>query len=213
MRIRKPSPAMVVAIIALVMASTGSAVAAVNFARNAGAVDGRSAVSADSSNSHAAGNLVATRSKGSNAGKIPIKFLAGVAYADTFANFFDVGDNATGAQVTVEPTVLGNLNASCSDQAAGAGVEDPTVTLSFANTSGRDLNYFRRVGADGATTVTTLANGTADTFTINGQNNFRVHVQDSGGASNVVIEGFTRQFNVRTPSGNCAVTGSVEEIT
>jgi hypothetical protein len=209
MRIRKPSPAMVVAIIALVMASTGSAVAAVSFARNAGAVDGRSAVSASSSNSTAAGNLVATRSKGSNAGKIPIKFLAGVAYADTFATFFDVGDNATGATVTVEPTTLGTLSASCSDQAGAAGVEDPTVTLTFANTSGRDVFYYRRVG-NGNPTITTIANGTADSFTINGQNSFTIQAQTD--TVMVEFEGFTRQFNVRTPSGNCSVSGTVQEI-
>ncbi len=36
MRIRPPSPSMVVACTALVMASTGTAVAAVNYARDAG---------------------------------------------------------------------------------------------------------------------------------------------------------------------------------
>jgi hypothetical protein len=209
MRIRKPSPAMVVAIIALVMASTGSAVAAVNFARNAGAVDGLSAVKATSSNERARGRLVATRRGGANPGKIPFKFLAGVPYGDSFANFFDVADNATGAQVAIEPTELGTLNASCSDQAGAAGVEDPTVTITFANTSGRDLNYYRRVGA-GDQTILTLANGAADSFTINGQNNFRIHAESFG--LNVVLEGFTRQFNVRTRGGNCAVTGTEQEI-
>jgi hypothetical protein len=209
MRIRKPSPAMVVAIIALVMASTGSAVAAVSFARNAGAVDRISAVSATSSNERARGRLVATRWKGANTGKIPFKFLAGVAYADSFANFFDVVDNATGAQVPIEPTVLGTLNASCSDQAGAAGVEDPTVTLTFANTSGRDINYYRRVGT-GDQTILTLANGAADSFTINGQNSFRINAESFG--LNVILEGFTRQFNVRTQGGNCAVTGTEQEI-
>jgi hypothetical protein len=209
MRIRKPSPAMVVAIIALVMASTGSAVAAVNFARNAGAVDSISAVKANSSNDRARGRLVATRKRGDNAGRIPGRFLAGVAHADSFGNFFDVGDNATGAQVPIEPTSLGTLNASCSDQAGAVGVEDPTVRLTFANTSGRDVNYYRRVGA-GDQTILTLSNGTADSFTINGQNNFRIHVESFG--VNVVLEGFTRQFNVRTRGGNCAVTGTEEQI-
>ena len=49
MRIRRPSPATVLSVVALVMATTGTAVAAVDFARNAGAVDRLSAVSAGSS--------------------------------------------------------------------------------------------------------------------------------------------------------------------
>ena len=44
MKLKLPSPAMVVALIALAVAMSGSAVAAVTFARNAGAVDGKSAV-------------------------------------------------------------------------------------------------------------------------------------------------------------------------
>ena len=64
MKIRRPSPSLVISVIALVIATTGSAVAAVSFARNAGAVDGRSAVSASSTLSHAAGRLAATARSG-----------------------------------------------------------------------------------------------------------------------------------------------------
>ncbi len=59
MRIRRPSPAMVVAIVALVMACAGTSIAAVNYASNAGAVDGLSAVRAGSVD-RAAGRLIAT---------------------------------------------------------------------------------------------------------------------------------------------------------
>jgi hypothetical protein len=57
---KRPSPSLVISLIALVMATTGTAIAAVDFARNAGAVDGKSAVSAGSSLSNARGKLVAT---------------------------------------------------------------------------------------------------------------------------------------------------------
>ena len=40
-KLGRPSPAMVVSLIALVFAMTGSAAAVVSFARNAGAVDGK----------------------------------------------------------------------------------------------------------------------------------------------------------------------------
>src|SRR3712207_4708016 len=78
MRLRMPSPAMVVALIALVVASSGTAFAVVNYARNAGAVDGRSAVSAGSSLGHAAGNVVATARTGRDKGRIPNRYLADV---------------------------------------------------------------------------------------------------------------------------------------
>ena len=56
MKFRKPSPAMAVSVAALVMASTGSAVAAVSFATNAGAVDHKSAGSATGTNDSVAGS-------------------------------------------------------------------------------------------------------------------------------------------------------------
>ena len=61
MKLKRPSPAMVVAVLALVMSMTGGAIAAVNFAQNAGHVDGFSAVKASKAGKQkAAGKLVAT---------------------------------------------------------------------------------------------------------------------------------------------------------
>src|SRR3954463_4603320 len=99
MRIRHPSPATVIALVALVMATSGTAVAAVDFARNAGAVDGKSAVSAKSSLRHAAGRLVATNKSGPDKGRIPAKFIAGAATSatSTWVKGTDVADNGTAA--------------------------------------------------------------------------------------------------------------------
>lgn len=210
MRPKKPSPAMVVAIIALVMASTGSAVAAVNFARNAGAVDDISAVKANASTERAAGKLVATRKEGKpNEGQIPRKFLAGVPYGDSFSLPFPVVDNATGAPVTLVTSELGSLTASCGDQAGAVGVEDPTTTVTFSNTSGFDVNVYRRVGV-GDQQIVTLVNGTQESFTINNQNNFRVHMESL--LRNVVIDGVVRQLSPRTGDASCAVFGVQQQI-
>src|SRR4249919_3356090 len=74
-RFGNQSPAMVISVIALVFAMTGSAAAVVSFARNAGAVDGKSATSSSASNKFAAGKLVAMRKTGTLLGTIPSKFL------------------------------------------------------------------------------------------------------------------------------------------
>src|SRR4051794_19870714 len=103
MRIKRPSPSLVVAIIAVVMASTGSGVAASKIA--ATSVDGFSAVGASSNLGNARGKLVATSAGGVNAGKLPGKFVSGVIGGDgsisTRALAQDVTDNATGAPVTL----------------------------------------------------------------------------------------------------------------
>src|SRR3954469_14677093 len=103
MRIKRPSPALVVSIIAVVMASTGSAVAASKLA--ATSVDGYSAVGASSSLGGARGKLVATQSGGTNAGKLPGKFVSGLVAGDGFIGSFaraqDVTDNQTGAPITL----------------------------------------------------------------------------------------------------------------
>lgn len=207
MRIRKPSPAMVVAIIALVMASTGSAVAAVNFARNAGAVDRLSAVDAGASTTRARGKLVATGRAGENSGRIPSKFLSGIVYGDSFGVFGAVADNAAGAPADVATSALGRLTLACSDAAPAAGTEDPQMTVTLSNISGRDISLYRRVGV-GDPTIVTLANGAADSFVINNQNNFHIHMESFG--LNVTFEGVVRQVNPRTGDASCFAYGTEE---
>ena len=80
MKLKRPSPAMTVAVLALVMSMTGGAIAAVNFAQNAGAVDGYSAVKAKKAGKQkAAGKLVATYGSGDNKGQLPLRAVAGAA--------------------------------------------------------------------------------------------------------------------------------------
>lgn len=207
MRPSRPSPATVISVIALVMATTGTAVAAVDYARNAGAVDKLSAVGASSSNSRAAGKLVATARGGSNKGQIPNKFLADVATTDNFAAPFAVEDNANGANVVLNQTGFGRLEASCQDSDNRAGVENPRTVLTFANTSGGGMNVARRVG-NGDGIVRLLANGTADSFTIGGSNTFEYHLQQN--QVHVIIEGAVRQDRPDAANGACLVWGTVQ---
>jgi hypothetical protein len=207
MRIRKPSPATVISTIALVMATSGTAVAAVSYASNAGAVDKLSAVSAGASNSQARGRLVATARGGSNSGQIPNKFLADVPEAQSFAVPLAVTDNATSAAADLGSTPLGKFSVACQDQAAAAGTEDPRMQFSFTNLSGGDANIARRAGV-GEANVGLLANGTVDSFTISSSNTFRVHVQKDN--VNVVVEGAARQDRPDPANGACFVWGTIE---
>ena len=210
MNIRKPSPAMVVALIALVMASTGSAVAAVNFARNAGAVDGRSAVSAGASLSQARGRLVATARGGSDSGRIPGKFLAGVPHSDTFGVAMEAPDNQLGApgELAGEAQTggFGRLTAACEDRAPADGVENPDAIFAFTNTSGSTMNLARRAGV-GEGEFAFLPNAAVDQFRIGGQNTFRYHLQ--AGGVNVLIDGVMRQEGSGSASGVCVIYGTV----
>lgn len=207
MRLSKPSPAMVVAVTALVMATTGGAVAAVNFARNAGAVDGKSAVSARASLGSARGKLVATARRGPNAGRIPGKFLADVVATQKFGRALDVTDNATGAAVDLSNLFgLGKLTASCQDEDKKAGNEDPASAVTFANGSGSAVNSARRVGT-GSPVISAVANATVDQFTIKGSNTFSYHLELAG--SNVLVDGVVRQDGRDTTGASCLVYGTV----
>lgn len=207
MKVKWPSPSMVVAFIALVMASTGTAVAAVNYAANAGKVDGKSAVYSGSSLRQAAGNLVATNRSGTDRGRIPGKFLADVMRggADSFSRNAEVQDNASDVPSAVASIPgLGTLSASCFDQNKNAGVEDPASTLTFANTSGLPLNVARTVGGGDPSIFAQLANTTSQ-FTVGGSNTFTLHVEKQG--TNYVIEGVVRQDGRNTPGAFCVVYG------
>ena len=123
MRMKRPSPSLVISIVALVMATTGTAVAAVNYATNAGAVDGKSAVADGATLSQAAGRLVATRRSGEAKGRIAGKYLdlsgAVRGTSSTFGRSFAVVDNQSLAPFALsQASGIGTLTAACSDENA-----------------------------------------------------------------------------------------------
>jgi hypothetical protein len=208
MRIRRPSPAMVVAIVALVMASAGTSIAAVSFATNAGAVDGLSAVRAGSTDK-AAGKLIATARTGIRKGTIPNYHLSGVPHSDTFGELFQVPDNQTGGAVVLDENQLGRLAASCSDENQNAGNENPTSSVTFTNTTPTPINFARHVGY-GAATIGQIDPNAVHTLSIGTQNTFRIHMEVA--RANVVIEGFARQVNQGTAEAQCLVVGTIQRI-
>ena len=206
MKIRTPSPAMAVACTALFIAMGGTSIAAVNYAKNAGAVDGRSAVKASSTTTSAAGRLVATNASGPDKGQIPSKFLAGVAKATTFGSSVEVADNAVGSPVTLGTAPgIGTLTATCADQAQQPGNEDPTTTITLNNSSGTTINIAKRVGGGNAA-VEPQAPNTVQTITVNGSNTFELHAQNRG--VNMVIDGVIRQDGRGTPTASCLFYGT-----
>ncbi len=207
MRPRRPSPSLVVAIAALVMASTGTAVAAVSYATNAGAVDGKSAHAARATRAAVAGDLVATERRGPDRGRIPGRFLADVMRggADSFSRPAEVADDAADIPNAIASVPgLGTLSASCFDQEARPGIEDPSSTLTFANASGVVVNVARQTGGFGPV-LFAQAPGTASSFTIAGSTTFRLHIERQG--TNYVLEGAVRQDGRDTAAASCLVYG------
>lgn len=212
MRLRMPSPALVISIIALVVAMSGTAIAAVNYARNAGKVDGKSAVASSATLRRAAGNLVATNRRGADRGKIPAKFLAGVMRGGSqkFGRLIEVADNANGVPQPVAAAAgLGVLTVSCNDQAPRAGVEDPRVVITFANGSGATVNLARRAG-NGEHAVTLLQPGAVDSFVIGGSEMFDLHVERN--LQNLRVEGVVRQDGRGTGAAACLIYGFGVEV-
>ena len=207
MKLRRPSPSLVISLIALVMATTGTAFAAVNFAANAGKVDGKDARAASATRAQAAGDLVATNRRGTDKGKIPGKFLADVVRGGSskFGRPFEVIDNTAGAQQALGGIAgLGTLSAQCVDENRREQVEDPFTTLSFANQSGVPVNLARRVG-NGEGVVTPVANGAVDQVEIRGSNTFTLHVE--AGGTNYFVNGVVRQDGRGTNNATCLVYG------
>lgn len=208
-KLRRPSPSMVVSIIALVMATTGSAIAAVNYATNAGAVDGKSAVASGATLKQAAGRLVATQRTGSDRGRIATKYLDLDGYARgttaTFGRSFEVADNATGAPAVIGGIPgLGVLTSTCADQNPTAGVEDPITTITFANTSGTAVNVSRTVDWRSPAVFAQL-NGTQSAFNIGGADTFQLHLEQKG--RNFLVQGVVRQDGRGTAAAACLVYG------
>ena len=211
MRIPRPSASMVVALVALVFAMTGSAAAVVSFALNAGAVDHLSAVTAGSSNNRAAGKLVATARKGALRGKIPAKFMdPAVPIGTTFGRSSDVIDNGNEVPFTlVDIAGLGRLTATCGDSDKTAGKENPVTTITFSNTSGSAINYGRTVGG-GSPQVQPLVTNQSASFTIQASNTYIVQVHLGG--TDLVVHGVVRQDGNGTPSAFCVNYGQAVKL-
>jgi hypothetical protein len=209
MKLKLPSPSMIVALIALVMALSGTAVAAVSFATNAGAVDGKSAVADGALLAQSAGRLVATQRSGEARGRIRAKYLdlssTMRGQTATFGRAFDVADNQTLAPLTIGSVPgLGSVTATCNDQNPTVGVEDPSTTIAFANASGDAVNISKRVG-NGAGSVAPLANGVQSSLTINGSNTFEMHLERKG--FNYALQGVVRQDGTGSAGAQCLVYG------
>jgi len=209
MKISRPQPATIISIVALVMASTGSALAAVDFARNAGAVDHKSAVGSGSTLSHTAGKLIATQAKGAGKGTIAQKYLdvGGLASGttSTFGKSFEVADNAASVPQTIGGIPgLGPLTATCLDQDPAVGVEDPQTTITFQNTSGDVVNQSRQIGGSNPL-VNAVLNGTTSAFNINGSSTFELHLERKG--TNYFVHGVVRQDGRGSNAASCLVYG------
>jgi hypothetical protein len=212
MKLKAPSPAMAVALAALFVASSGTAVAAVSYATNAGKVDGRDAVSSKSSTAKAAGSLVATAGSGPLKGQIPGKFLAEVMRgdADSFARSAAVNDNANDVPSPIASiTGIGTLTATCGDQNAKAGIEDPITQLTFSNTSGKVINFARTVG-NGDPTIGVVLPNTVSTTNIGGSSTFRITLEQDG--RNSVFDGVVRQDGRATADAHCLVYGLAQQV-
>lgn len=207
MRAKLPSPAMVVAFIALCLALSGGAFAAVR----ATSVDGFSAVGASSSLKGARGKLVAVQAGGRNSGRLPDKFVANVVRGEgllsTFARAQAVTDNATGAANTLAVIPgFGTITSTCRDQNGAANKEDPSQTLTFTNQSATGVNYARFVAGSPAT-VASVASGTIANTVIAGSNAFEIVMQSTAGS--VTVRGIIRQDGRNTPSGQCFTAAQV----
>jgi hypothetical protein len=142
---------MVVAIIALIVALSGTAMAAVDFARNAGAVDGKSAVSASASLKHSKGKLVATATAGPGKGRIPGRFLDDVMRggSTSLTRYIRAVDNSDGPVIplAIIPGV-GRLDAQCRDQDATPDIKSTQTLVTFTAFDERGVNVSRLLGSD-----------------------------------------------------------------
>jgi hypothetical protein len=203
---------MVVALIALFVASSGTAVAVVGFARNAGAVDGKSAVSASSTTKHARGRLVATASAGPNRGRIPDKFVSGVMRggSTSLTKYLRVVDNAEGPVVplAIIPKI-GRLDSQCRDQDPTPGVESTQTVITFTASAAGGVNVSRLLGRDiesgrNAVVFTALKDVPVPILSF-ADSLFQVVLQ--AGDSTVFMNGASRSDSNRSADAACLVFG------
>jgi hypothetical protein len=129
---RRPSPAMIVALVALVLATSGTGYAVQRASVKATSVDGLSAVRSTASLRRAAGRLVATERRGANRGRFNARFIPKVgrarradrATAADRATLAARADAATTAATATNATTVGGRSATQLTAACPAGTVD-----------------------------------------------------------------------------------------
>lgn len=220
MRLKKPSPAMAVALTALFVALGGTAAAAtVAFSLNSGKVDGIDAVRAGASTNFAAGKLVSTARLGVVRGKIPAAYLnaiGGNGFAKNFGRASQVPDNT--AEVPFDIVTIpgfGSVQGSCGDENNTANVENPRTTITFNNTSGGAVSFGRVRFSAGqnqnpSQETVGLNNGTSRSFAVTGSGLYTINVQKF--AANLVVQGVVRQDGNGTANANCVNYGQATVV-
>jgi hypothetical protein len=216
-KLRLPSPAMVVAVIALVVALSGTAIAAVDFARNAGAVDGRSAVGAKASLRSAAGKLVATSTGGSGKGQIPARFLDGVMRGGTMtlSKYLHTVDNQAGrlTPLLIVPGI-GRFDAQCDDVDQTPGTQTTRTSINFTASVRDGVNVSRLLGRDIETgqrpRVFTAPRGEAVSILASADGLFEVIMEARG--RSVLVTGAARTDNGPGPQAACLIWGTAFRV-
>jgi hypothetical protein len=216
-KLRLPSPAMVVAVIALVVALSGTAIAAVDYASNAGAVDGKSAVSASSSLRDAAGRLVATASAGPGKGRLPARFVDDVMRggAQSLSKYVRTVDNQQGrlTPLLIVPGV-GRFDVRCDDVDPTPGTQTTRTSIQFTASASPGVNVSRLLGRDiGASArpdVFTAIKGQAVPILGSADGLFQVTMEAHG--RSLLVIGSARTDAGPGPKAACLVWGAAFRV-
>jgi hypothetical protein len=216
-KLRLPSPAMVVAVIALIVALSGTAIAAVDFAHNAGAVDGKSAVSARASLRSAAGKLVATQTGGDGKGQIPARFLDGVMRGgtQTLSKYLPTVDNQAGrpTPLLIVPGI-GRFDAQCDDVDPTPGTQTTRTSINFTASVAIGVHVSRLLGRDiGAgqrPAVFNAEKGQPVSILASADGLFEVIMEAKG--RSVLITGASRTDNGPGPQAACLIWGAAFRV-
>jgi hypothetical protein len=217
MKLRLPSPAMVVAVIALIVALSGTAIAAVDFAQNAGAVDGKSAVGASASLRDAAGRLVATASGGEGKGQIPARFIDGVMRGGTMSlsKYLHTVDNQLGrpTPLLIVPGI-GRFDARCDDADPAVGTQATRTSILFTASAPDGVNVSRLLGRDVGTgqrpDVFSSPKGQVVTMLGSADGLFQFIMESKG--RSVLVTGAARTDNGPGPKAACLIWGTAFRV-
>ena len=132
------------------------------------------------------------------------------AHTQSFSKGYEVADNAPGAPQTVSIIKgLGTLTATCNDQNAAAGNEDP-ISVPHVPQPVRPRGQRRPPRRQRRRRDLRRRQPDRASLSIGGSNTFIFHVEYGG--QNAIIQGGVRQDGRGTPAGTCAVFGVVTQV-